>query len=295
MKIRFGPSGNSNIFYDQGYKHTIEAMKWLADLGLSAYEYSFGRGINIGEETAKKIGNQAKEHDIFLSVHAPYYINFANPNKEKRDQSAQYLIDSCKAAEWLGAHRVVFHAGSCAKLDRQEAFAMVKNEVESVIQKIADLGLGHMQLCPETMGKLNQIGDLSEVLALCQLSTQIIPAIDFGHLHARSFGKIKTQEDYAQILDEMEKVIGYEKTSAMHVHFSHIEYTQAGEKRHLTFEDKLYGPFFEPLAELVCTRGYTPNFICESKNTMAEDALTMKQIYEFACTARRDEYECKGE
>ena len=40
--VRFGPSGNSKIFYEKGYKSSVEAPKFLRELGLSCYEYDNG-------------------------------------------------------------------------------------------------------------------------------------------------------------------------------------------------------------------------------------------------------------
>ena len=135
-------------------------------------------------------------------------------------------------------------------------------------------------LCPETMGKVGQLGTLDEVLALCGVDKRITPCIDFGHLNARDQGSIKTKQDYAAILDRMGEVLGDERASRFHVHFSKIEYTTGGEKQHLTFADTVYGPDFEPLLELCYERGLSPVIICESAGTQAEDAATMKRYYQ---------------
>lgn len=113
--IRFGPAGNSNAFYEEGHKHTVEAMEWVARMGLNAYEVSFGRGVRLKEETAGKIGEEARRYGVALSVHAPYFINLATDDPEKIAKNTSYFLESARAARWLGADRVVFHPGSCAK------------------------------------------------------------------------------------------------------------------------------------------------------------------------------------
>ena len=141
-------------------------------------------------------------------------------------------------------------------------------------------GLGHVHLCPETMGKINQLGTLDEVLSLCCLDERLIPCIDFGHLNARTLGGNAQKSDYEAILLAVGERLGDGRMKGFHAHFSKIQYTEkGGEKVHLTFADTVYGPAYEPLMELICQYGCSPTFICESAGTQAEDARTMKDYY----------------
>ena len=268
-KIRFGPSGNSDSFYDQGFKTSREMPKWLYDMGLNAYEYSITRGINLKEATAREIGEQAAKWGIAMSLHAPYYINLAGREEEGRKKSIQYLYRSMEAAEWFGANRVVFHPGSVGKeRDREQALETAKTVLQQALEECGGFIEKGIHLCPETMGKENQLGSLEEVLALCRLEESLIPTIDFGHLHARYQGGIRSSKDYKNILDAIVEALGPQRGKAFHVHFSRIEYTAAGEKRHRTYKDTEYGQ-----------RGLEPVIICESQGTMAEDAATLQGIY----------------
>lgn len=277
--IKFGPAGNSDLFYEQGFKHTYEAPKWVSKLGLNAFEYSFGRGVRMKQDTGEKIAAQAKEFGVSMSVHAPYYINLAN---DAFDKNLNYFIESSLGATYLGATRVVFHPGTRGKVSREAAFDTVKKNLKQIMSELQQSGFGHIIYCPETMGKINQIGDIEEVAELSTIADNLYPAIDFGHLNARTLGGIRTEQDYEAILNTLENVVGLEKTKNMHIHFSHIEYSKMGEVRHLTFEDMQWGPFFEPLAKLLKKRQYTPTIICESKGTQATDAVAMKKMYEEA-------------
>ena len=280
MGIKFGPSGNSNLFYDEGYKSSLDMPKWLADRGLNAYEYSVTKGIRFKEETARKIGEQAREHNIFLSMHAPYYINLANPDSQKREKSKMYIMNTLEAAEWMGAKRIVFHPGSRGKLDREKAFELVLNTFEEVLDLVYKKQYDHITLCPETMGKKNQIGTLEEVLQLCKIDEKVIPTIDFGHIHARNGGSLQKKEDFEKVIDTIEQYLGLKRTSVIHIHFSRIEYTTGGEKKHWTYADTEFGPDFEPLANVLVEKDLTPVIICESKGTMAEDAMIFSEIYD---------------
>ena len=279
MPIRFGPSGNSDSFYAQGYKGTVQAPAWLDALGLNAMEYSFGKGVSLSEKTGNAIADAAEQYGIAMSVHAPYYINLAVSDPERREKNYFYFKETLTAAHYLRAKRVVFHPGSSAKMERADAMALVLPHFKEILSALDDEGLLSIALCPETMGKRNQLGDLDETIEICRLDERIIPAIDFAHLHARSMGGLVEKADFAAILDALHGGVGAERAKIMHVHFSRIEYSQAGERRHRTFADEGYGPDFRPLAELIAERGLEPVIICESKGTMAEDAVSMRNTY----------------
>jgi len=278
--IRFGPSGNCQRFYDEGHKRTLEAPKWVADQGLNAYEYSFGRGVNVTDETATAIGDEAAKCGVAISVHAPYFINFANPSDEMAEKSFQYVLTSCRKLAAFGGERVVFHPSTVGKMKREDAVALTQKRIAVLVERIYEARLENFLFCPETMGKINQIGDLKEVVEFCKIDKCLIPTVDFGHLNARTYGSLKTRDDYERLIEHMLENLGYEKTNKMHVHFSKIEYSKGGEVRHLTFADTVYGPEFEPLAEVLKKYDLHPVVICESDGTQADDAITMKKIYD---------------
>ena len=165
-------------------------------------------------------------------------------------------------------------------ITREEALELAKDTLKRAYQALDEQNLGHIHLCPETMGKVNQLGTLEEVLELCLIDERLIPCIDFGHLNARTFGKLNSFEAVKEVFDKMEDKLGTSRMRQFHSHFSKIEYTlKGGEKCHLTFADTIYGPQFEPVAEMIVRKNASPTIICESAGTQAEDALTMKQIY----------------
>ena len=281
MKIRFGTAGKSDSFETLGYKNTADIVDYLKHFNLNAFEYQCGRGVRVNEASVKKLGADAKENDISLSLHSPYYISLSSVEKEKRDNSINYIVDRAKAARLMGADRIVVHSGSCGKLTREEALELAKDTIARTLLTLDEMGFSDMTICPETMGKINQLGNLEEVIELCKLDERLIPCIDFGHLNARTLGGIKGKDDYEAILDKIENGLGIERLRVFHSHFSKIQYTDnGGEKCHLTFDDDVYGPQFEPLMELVYKKGLTPRFICESAGTQAEDAMAMKEYFE---------------
>lgn len=286
MSARFGPAGNAESF-SKVHKSSLASPAWIAQQGLDCYEYQCGKGVHVGEDTARKLGEKAREAGIALSVHAPYFINLANPDPESRAKTTNYVLESCFVAQVMGAERIVIHSGALMKRSRQEALDIAKETLKQVLEACDRQGYGNITLCPETMGKINQLGDLDEVLTLCTLDERLIPCIDFGHLYARSLGELEGEQACREMLDKVERVLGEERASRFHSHFSRIEFTpNGGEKRHRTFADHGgFGPDWTPLAREVARRGWSPTFICESAGTQAEDVVEMKRIYQGFCSS----------
>ena len=232
--------------------------------------------------TAQAIREAAQGAGIALSVHLPYFINLAAQEPEKKEKNLQYFRDGLLAARAMGAVRAVFHPGS-ARGDRREALQRACGLLAQILAALDREGLlDTVTLCAETMGKINQLGSLQEVIALCRVDPRIWPAVDFGHLHCRGLGAIRGRADYAAILDELEHSLGMERARTLHVHFSRMEYTAGGEKMHHTLADTQYGPEFYPLALELAARDYAPVVICESRGTQAEDALALRRMYQAA-------------
>lgn len=278
MRALFGPAGNGELFYQNGYKASEEMPKFLKDYGLDAYEYQCGNGVRVGEETARRIGEAAKQNGIVMSLHSPYYINLANPNEEKRAKSIDYIMQSMRAVKAMGGNRVVVHAGALQKMTREEALENAKITVRQAVLEADAQGFSDIHMCIETMGKINQLGNLYEVLELCSIDDRLLPTIDFGHLNARTLGALNSYEAFLEVFEAIENKLGHDRLRVFHSHFSHIEYTKGGEKKHLTFEDNEFGPDFKYVAQIVYEKNLSPVFICESAGTQIEDSFEMKKI-----------------
>ncbi len=277
--IKFGPSGNSASFYAMGYKHTVQAPEYLDKFNLDCFEYSFGRGITLSAEKAMQIGGAFAAAQKEISVHAPYFINFANPDDEAVQKSYGYVLNSAKYLKLFGGTRLVFHPAAQGKSSRGEAVSRTADRLKILRDMIYESGMQDIMYCPETMGKLAQIGTLEEVIDFCKIDKIFTPAIDFGHLNAREQGSLKTIEDYKTRLEYAIDRLGYDRMKNFHVHFSKIMYGGKGEIKHLTFEDEIYGPEFEPLAVALKDLKLEPYIVSESDGTQAEDARAMKDIY----------------
>jgi len=277
---KFGTAGAGDLFYAKGYKNSENVPEFLASMGLNVFEYQCGRGVRMKGEKAKLLGENAKKHNISLSIHAPYYISLTTADKDKQENNFRYLKETAHIAKIMEATRIVFHPGSVSKgLDREDAFEIAYNALKKIIDRLNSQGYSDIIFCPETMGKINQLGDLDETLRFCKISENMIPCIDFGHLNSRMQGALNSANDFENIFHKVAEKLGEDKAKIVHCHFSKIEYGKGGEKKHLTFADNQYGPDFEPLVEVLIKKGYTPTIICESAGTQAEDARAMLDYY----------------
>lgn len=274
----FGPSGNPESFYAAGHKSSLDMPEWLAGQGLNAYEYSLTRGVNIGEETARALGATAARYGIAMSVHAPYYISLATLDETTAANTLNHFLKSLIAAEWLGADRISFHMGGIGKLTRDAALELAKRRLSEILDEAGRRGLTGPKLAVETHGKLNQLGTVAEIIDVCKLSPQLIPLVDFAHLYAVAGGGFSQAGDYGRVFDQIGDALGPEAIADLHIHFSSIEFSASGEKRHWRFQDP-FGPPYQPLIQWIVDHGLTPRIICESAGTQAEDAKTMQEFY----------------
>ena len=277
--VRFGPAGNDVLFYKQGYKATLQAPKWLREMGLDALEICFGRGSRMSVETAQKIGQEGRKHNIALSVHAPYFINMANP--EAIDKNYRFISQSLGLLHVMGGNRVVIHVGSQGDLSREEAMKNTRTSLVQIIKRLDKDGLGDFLLCLETMGKYRQIGNVEEICDLCSVDPRVIPTLDFGHINCLLQGELsRNPEKIPELMDQITKKIGKEKIQNVHIHWSAIEFSEKGERRHTTLDDPQWHIPFKPLARYIKDKGLTPTIICESEDIMAQDALKLRKIWD---------------
>lgn len=278
MSAYFGPGGNSIAFKLAGGKTTVQAPEWVSSIGLNAYEYEAGKGIVASPAVLAEIGEEAKKYNIKMSLHTPYFISLSGVEEEKRLNSITYIQESLNAAKLIGAKIIVVHPGSAAKITRQEAMKLAADTLIKTLSTVDTFGI---KIGLETMGKLNQLGTLEEVIELCRIDNALVPVVDFGHMNAREQGGVfVTSADYMRVFDKIDGALGAEIAENLHCHFSKIEWTTSGEKKHLTFSDTGYGPDYHPLMELLVKNSLSPTLICESAGTQSDDALTMKKYYE---------------
>ncbi len=265
---RFGPAGMPSGF--KLLKKTVSDMpKYLRAQGLDSFEYQmvrWGPKPQIRQELAEELGKRAIEHDVWVTAHGSYFINLTSVSRETLEASKKRLLACVQGASWMGAHIVVFHPGSYAGRPPRQVFETCVRAMKEVVEKMNSLGIRGVHLAPEMMGKPSQLGSLEEVLALCDRVDLTEPNVDWAHLHARDRGRFKTIDDMSKVMDQIEKRLGAEALQNIHCHYSHIEFTNKGERRHHNLSRSEYGPDFRFLAKLIAERGLKPVIACETPN-----------------------------
>jgi deoxyribonuclease-4 len=275
---RFGPAGVPPPFRVMKAVLT-DVPRLLREEGLDAFEYQavrWGAKPQIKRERAEELGLKAEKNDVWLSLHGSYFINFCG-TKEKIEASKNRLIACATAAEWMKAHVVVFHPGFYGKRQPKEVFKDCLEALKEVVETMKTLGVKNVKLGPETMGKLSQFGSLDEILGLCEEVEQIQPVIDWAHLHARCRGCFKTAESFRKVVEEIERRLGTDAVKNMHCHFTKVEFTDKGERRHHTMDEAEYGPEFSMLAKVIVEFKLRPVIISESP-VLDVDAIKMRDI-----------------
>ena len=284
-KPRFGPAGVPPFFRTMGAE-LPDVPVLLREEGLNAFEYQasrWGQTPQMKQQAAEQLGSEAKRSDVLLSLHGSYYVNLAG-KKEVIEASKRRLIACATAAQWMGAYVVVFHLGYYGAKGKKTAFRDCVDALSDVSKTISSMGINSVKLGPETMGKHVQVGSLEEILTICETveGTQLV--IDWGHLHARSGGRLNTTADFRAVIEETEKRLGTKTVKDMHCHFSKIEFTRKGERRHHILDEKAYGPNFASLAEIILEFRLHPILICETP-LLDVDAMKMRDT--FLETARK--------
>ncbi len=270
--LLFGTAGTPHSSKERS---SIEGIKRVKELGLSAMELEFVRGVRMGEDKAKEVYTVAKENSVILSAHAPYYINLNSIEKDKQIASTQRILQTARIANIAGALSITFHPAYYLKMDPEKVYKTVLKEMGNIIQTCKDEGI-KLWIRPETTGKATQFGSYQEVIQLSQELDQVLPCVDFAHLHART-QKINTFDEFHKVLSDIESGLGKTAINNMHIHMSGINYSAKGERNHLELEDSdmNYKDLFKALKEFDA-KGVV---VSESPN-IEKDALLMKKYFE---------------
>jgi deoxyribonuclease-4 len=228
------------------------------------------------QQDAESIGSEARKNDVLLSMHGSYYVNLSG-KKEVVEASKRRLIACATAAQWMGAYVVVFHMGFYGRVEKSYAFRNCVNALKDTVTTMSSLGIENVKLGPETMGRVFQVGTLDEILTICEEVEHTQLVIDWSHIHARYQGRFRKVDDFRAIVEEVERRLGPETARNMHCHFSRIEYTDKGERRHHVLEEARYGPDFQMLAQVIAEFKMRPVIICETP-LLDVDAVKMRNI-----------------
>lgn len=270
-ELRFGTAG---IPYSTKEYHTLEGIKRVAELGLGAMELEFVRNVNIKKDF-EKIRKTAEQENVILTCHGQYFINLNAEEKKKIEESKARILHAARTASACGAWSLCFHAGYYLKKSQSATFLEIKKHLKILSEQLIHEG-NKIWLRPETSGKLTQFGDLDEILALSAELENVLPCIDFSHLHARAGGKFNTYHEFWKALSKVEMALGKKGTKQAHIHLAGIEYSPKGERRHLNLQDSDIN--YEELLAAFKDFKIAGVVICESPDTEG-DAKLLQHTY----------------
>ncbi|RLG22742.1 hypothetical protein DRN72_00960 [Methanosarcinales archaeon] len=255
-------------------RDTEEGIREVAKLGLGAMELEFVRGVKMGEVRARSVRNVAKKLGVVLTAHGPYYINLNSREEEKRRASIKRILDTARVGWMCGAFSITFHPAYYHNDPPEKVYEIVKSALSEIVETLSSEG-NRVWVRPETTGKKTQFGSLEEIIRLSEELEQVLPCVDFSHIHART-GKYNTYDEFSYILESIENRLGRDALEEMHSHVQGIEYGERGEINHLNLRESDFN-YVELLKAMVDfdVRGVV---ICESPN-IEEDALLLQKTY----------------
>jgi deoxyribonuclease-4 len=271
-QLLFGPAG---VPLSAPSRSTLDGVPQVRKLGLGCMELEFVRGVRMSPEMAKQVRVLAEKHDVVLTAHGPYYINLNSVDSAITKASVKRILETARITSICGGYSITFHAAYYLGMAKEKVYDVVKSQLKHITRTLSDEGI-KLWVRPETTGKATQFGDVDELIKLSQEVEQVMPCVDFAHLHARSNGKVNTYKEFCQALEKLEKGLGREALDNMHIHMSGIEYSDKGERNHLVLKesDMNYKELLKALKEYRC-KGCVIN---ESPN-LEEDAQLMKKEY----------------
>lgn len=284
-RVEFGVAGNPPNFWKSKFRRgRINAPEWLHTIGLSAYEIQCTYGVRMNEENAKLMRENAEKFGISLSIHAPYYVVLSSRDREVRERSIRRMKNAFSLAKVLGARKIVFHPGYKEQRNSHES---LQRCIESLKVLEGSVENDNVFVCPETAGKISQIGSLEDVVTICKNVSIAKPCIDFGHLHAREGGSLKSQNGTKEVFEYIMDQLGFAELKYLHCHFYPVAYNRRGEKTHKAFNDVGYFPNYKRFIELVFMYKLEPTIICECKDSQDEGALLMQIYYSELCNSKK--------
>ena len=271
-KLNFLTAGMPLSTGKGGYGRAFEI---LSDLNLDGMELEFVHGVRMSDETRELVKKERESRKLILTAHAPFYVNLNSQEEDKDDASVQRIIETGFAAQSTGAFSITFHAAFYMKQDKEEVYPKVKNRISEISKFYHDNNL-NVWIRPETTGKATQWGDLDEIIRLSKEFDNVLPCIDFSHLHARSVGKYNTYDEFSKILETVGNELGQRALDNFHAHLAGIDYGDKGEKKHLIFEESDMN--YKDLLKVLKEFNVKGALVCESPN-IEDDALILKEYY----------------
>ena len=272
-KLRFTTAGQPICTEGAGYE---KAFNILEELKLDGMELEFVHGVRMSPPNQKLVRETAIKKNMVLTAHGPYYINLNSKEEEKIEASKKRIIDTAKMAASLGGYSITYHAAFYMGMQKDDVYKKIEKSMAEIIETLQKENI-EIWVRPETTGKATQWGDVDEIVKLSKTFEQVLPCVDFSHLHARTNGKYNTYDEFARVFETIGNEIGSYALENFHAHIAGIEYGEKGEKKHLLLEESDMN--YKDLMKAFKDFSIKGVVVCESP-IMEKDAVLLKTYYE---------------
>lgn len=281
--IKLGTSGIPPNFwktsFSKGKDSRLNMPFWIKDIGLNAYEVLYTYGARMRPENALILKENVKKANIWLTVHAAYYVVLTSQIETGIANSQKELLKAVKLANVMEAHNVILHPGYYNE-NPERSLNLFINNLKPVIKEMKDLSITNLTISPEIGGKKSQLGSLDDIISICESVELTSPCIDFAHLHARESGSLTNEKRYRETFDEIEKRLGNDSLKKLHCHFYPVDFTDKGEKVHKAYNEREYYPQPEIFLDLIKEYKMKPTIVSESHDSQDLAAFEMKKYLE---------------
>ena len=270
--LKFVTAGQPICNGSAGYE---KAFDILEKLNLDGMELEFVHGVRMSPANKKIVKESAPAKNMVLTAHGPYYINLNSKEEEKIEASIKRVLDTARTGKELGAYSVTYHAAFYMGMNADDVYKKVENAMEQICQ-VLDEEKNDIWVRPETTGKPTQWGNLEEIVKLSKDFKQVLPCVDFSHLHARTNGLYNTYDEFCKIFETIGNEIGTYALENFHAHIAGIEYGEKGEKKHLMLKESDMN--YKDLMKAFKKFDVKGVVVCESP-VMEDDAQLLKEYY----------------
>lgn len=274
-KLCFGPAGIPPSTPNILKGGVVSGVNHLREIHLDGMELEFVRQVYLTEKSAEEVKKAAKE-DLLLTAHGSYFINLNAHEQEKIQASKDRILKAARMLWLAGGYSVTFHPAFYLKDDPSVVYATVKKQLKEIVETLKQEN-NDIWIRPETTGKPTQFGTLQEIIKLSQELEQVMPCVDFSHLHARNNGGWNSEKEFREVLNLIEKELGKQGLHNMHIHLSGINYGEKGEKNHLNLDDS--DMKYKELLKVLKEFNVKGALVCESPDIVG-DAIMLKRFYE---------------
>ena len=268
-KLNFITAGMPLITGNKGYSTALEILK---EMDLDGLELEFVHGVRISDSNKDIVKNS----NLVKTIHAPFYINLNSKEPEKIDASVQRIVETARVAHQIGAFSITYHAAFYMGKSKEDVYNQVKTQTKIITDILKSEGI-NVWIRPETTGKATQWGDLEEIINLSKEFEEVLPCVDFAHLHARYNGISNTYDEFCRIFEKIGKELDDKNPlENFHAHIAGIVYGDKGEKHHLNLDDSDMN--YKDLIRAFKSFDVKGAIVCESPN-IETDCKIMKNYY----------------